>query len=79
MVLCITILGVGVIFFFNFVLICGDESEHVVRYLFLKITILENIEDVAFHIPCTNSWKTEVLSLPLPVLHWNSEHMCGWQ
>lgn len=54
MVLCITILGVGVIFFFNFVFICGGESEHVVRYLFLKITILENIKDVVFHLPSTN-------------------------
>lgn len=54
MVLCITILGVGVIFFFNFVFICGGESEHVVRYLFLKITVLENIKDVAFHLPSTN-------------------------
>lgn len=54
MVLCITILGVGVIFFFKFVFICGGESEHVVRYLFLKITILENIKDVVFHLPSTN-------------------------
>lgn len=76
MVLCITILGDGVIFFFNFVLICGDESEHVLRYVFLKITILENIKGVAFHLPRTNNWKTEVLSVDvtLPVLRWDSDH-----
>lgn len=77
MVLCITTLGVGVIFFFNFVWICGDESEHVLRYVFLKITILENIKGVAFHLPHTNHWKIEVLSVDvtLPALHWHSEHM----
>ena len=71
------ILGVGVTFFFNFVLICGDESEHVLRYVFLKMPILENIKGVAFHLPRTNHWKIEVLSvdITLPVLHWNSEHM----
>lgn len=77
MVLCIAILGVGVTFFFNFVLICGDESEHVLRHVLLKIPILENIKGVAFHLPRTNHWKIEVLSvdITLPVLHWNSEHM----
>lgn len=76
MVLCITILGDGVIFFFNFVLICGDESEHVLRYVFLKITVLENIKGVAFHLPRANNWKTEVLSVDvtLPVLRWDSDH-----
>lgn len=57
MVLCITILGVGVIFFCNFILIRGDESEHVQDMFFLKITILDNIKGVAFHLPCTNNWK----------------------
>lgn len=52
MVLCILYLVLG--FLFNFVFMGGCESEHVVRYLFLNITTLGNIKEVAFHFPSTS-------------------------
>lgn len=52
MVLCILYLVLG--FLFNFVFMGGCESEHGVRYLFLNISTLGNIKEVAFHFPSTN-------------------------